>query len=752
MKKQLRLIAGLSALALLCAARSGAQTAAYQYPFQNPDMPLEDRVNNIISLMTPDEKVALLSQSPGVQRLGIRSMQQAEGLHGVKSGGGATTTYPQAIGLGETWDTEILRQVGATEGYEARYNFQRARGGRGAEAPPAAAATPAAANPAGTNGAPPRGRGGRGGGGGSLIIRAPNADIGRDIRWGRTEECYGEDAFMNGTLATAFIKGMQGDDPKYWQAAALLKHFLANSNERGRSGSSSDFDDRLFYEYYSVPFRMGWVEGGARCFMASYNAWNKIPMTANPIIPDVVIKDWGVDGVICTDAGSLGNMVRAHRYYPDVAHGAAGAIKAGINQFLDTFEAPTRDALTQNLLTEDDITKSIKGTFRVFIRLGLLDPPDRNPYAKIGTDPTPPWMTQKAKDSVRLATQESVVLLKNSGNFLPLSKTAFKSIAVIGPRGDEVVKDWYGSTPPYPAVTPLAGIKDKVGEAVNVQFADGKDVTNAVALAKSSDLAILCVGNSPDAGGWMKVNDDSEGREAIDRVNITLGSGQEELVRQVFAANPKTVVVLVSSFPYAINWEQENVPAIVHLANSSQEMGNGLADVLFGDYNPAGRTCQTWVKSTNDIPPMMDYDIRHGRTYMYFKGEPLYPFGYGLSYTTFAYSNLRTSAPSLNAKGSIDVSVDVKNTGARAGDEVVQLYVKHIGSTVERPGKELRGFKRVAIKPGETKTVTLTLPASRLAYWNTTSKSWVVENDKVQLMVGASSADTKLDRTIDVTP
>ena len=178
---------------------------------------------------------------------------------------------------------------------------------------------------------------------------------------------------------------MQGDDPKYWQAASLLKHFLANSNEKGRSGSSSDFDDRLFYEYYSVPFRMGLVEGGARCFMASYNAWNKIPMTANPIIPNVVIKDWGVDGVICTDAGSLGNMVRAHRYYPDLAHGAAGAIKAGINQFLDQYDAPARDALNQNLLTMADIEKVIKGTFRVFIRLGLLDPPDRNPYAKIGS-------------------------------------------------------------------------------------------------------------------------------------------------------------------------------------------------------------------------------------------------------------------------------------------------------------------------------------------------------------------------------
>jgi beta-glucosidase len=706
----------LLATVLLAGSGVAPLRAQYQHPFQNPNMPLEDRVNNIVSLMTPDEKIELLSQRPGVPRLGIRSMQQVEGLHGVRSRG-ASTTYPQSIGLGETWDAEILRQVGATEGYEARYVFQS-------------------------------------GGTGSLVIRAPNADLGRDPRWGRTEECYGEDPFLNGTLAVAFIQGMQGDDPKYWQAAALLKHFLANSNEKGRDGSSSDFDERLFYEYYSAPFRMGFVEGGARCFMASYNAWNKVPMTVNPIIPEVVVKGWGVDGVIATDAGSLGNMVRAHHYYRDITNGVAGAVKTGMNQFLDNiYGAATTNALKQGLLTESDLDKVIKGTFRVWIRLGLLDPPDLNPYAEIGKDTnTPPWTTQKSKDSVRLATQESVVLLKNTGNLLPLDKTALKSIAVIGPRGNDVIRDWYGSTPPY-TVSPLAGIKSKMGEGASVQYASGQDVAAAVALAKSSDVAIVFVGNNPNYNNaWMKVVDSSEGREAVDREIITLGGGQEDLVKQVFAANPKTVAVLVSSFPYAINWMQENIPAIVHLAHSSQEEGNGLADVLFGDYNPAGRLAQTWPKSLDQLPPMMDYDIRHGRTYMYFKGEPLYPFGFGLSYTTFAYSNLRTSAASLSAKGSVDVSVDVRNTGSRAGDEVVQLYVKHIGSAVERPGKELRGFKRVAIKAGETRTVTMTLPASRLAYWDAAGKKWVVENDRVQLMVGGSSADTRLDRTLAVTP
>jgi len=260
------------------------------------------------------------------------------------------------------------------------------------------------------------------------------------------------------------------------------------------------------------------------------------------------------------------------------------------------------------------------------------------------------------------------------------------------------------------------------------------------------------VGNNPNPNNaWMKVNDDSEGREGVDRVNITLGSGQEDLVKAVYAANPKSVVVLVSSFPYAINWAQENVPAIVHLANSSQELGNGLADVLFGDYNPAGRTSQTWPKSLEQLPEMMDYNIRNGRTYMYFKGEPLYPFGYGLSYTTFAYSNLRTSAASLPATGKMDVTVDVRNTGRRDGEEVVQLYIKHMDSTVERPNEELKGFTRVVVKAGETKPVTIALPAERLAYWDVSTRRFVVEPDQVELRIGASATDIRVRQTIRVT-
>ena len=580
----------------------------------------------------------------------------------------------------------------------------------------------------------------------ALVIRAPNADLGRDIRWGRNEECYGEDPFLNGTMAVAMVKGLQGDDPRYWQTAALLKHFLANSNEDGRSSSSSDFDDRLFMEYYSVPFRMGWIDGGARCFMASYNAWNKIPMTVNPIMNDLVVKVWGVDGIICTDAGSLGNLVTSYRYYPDQAQAAAAAVKAGINQFLDRiFRTAVSDALEQGLLSEADIDKVIKGSLRVFFRLGLLDPPERVPYTKIGREGPEPWTTDANKAAVRLATQKSIVLLKNSDNVLPLDRDKIKSIAVIGPRANEVYLDWYSGTPAY-KVSPLEGIKNKVGEGNVVTFAADDANGAAVQAAKSADLAIVCVGNHPDGGPdapWEKVSTPSEGREAVDRKTITLDD-QEELIKKVIAANPRTIVVLVSSFPYAINWTNENVPAILQMAHSSQEEGNALADVLFGDYNPAGRLVETWPSSLSQLPPMMDYDIRHGRTYMYFKDQPLYPFGYGLSYTKYAYSNLRTSAAKFGSADTLIVSVDVTNTGTRAGEEVVQLYVKHLNSAVDRPLKQLCAFQRVAIDVGQTKTIKLSLPASRLAYWDVGQKAWIVEKERIQLMVGASSADIKL--------
>ncbi len=695
------------------------------HAFQNPDLPIEERITHVISLLTLEEKIACLSTNPSVPRLGIRGSSHIEGLHGVSQGGPAnwarkppvtTTTFPQAIGMAQTWDVALMQEAAQAQAIEARYIFQNPKYG-----------------------------------GAALVIRAPNADLGRDPRWGRTEECFGEDAFFNGTMVVAFVKGLQGDHPRYLLTASLMKHFLANSNEDGRDQSSSDFDERLFHEYYSAPFRRGVMEANAQAYMAAYNAYNGIPCHVHPVLQKITRDQWGLDGIICTDGGGMGLLYTHHKWVPDLDHAAAKIIQAGIGQFLDRHVEPTRNAIKRGILKESEIDHVLRYTFRVMIRLGLLDPPEMVPYSKIGTGPEP-WLSEKNHSLVRRATQRSIVLLKNSNNLLPLDRNAIKSIAVIGVRGGEVLLDWYSGLPPY-TVTPLQGIRNKVPDGVSVRFAAGLESTwhfpGALEMARAADVAIVCLGNHPTCNaGWEKSESPSQGKEAVDRKAITLD--QEDLLQQVLAVNPRTILVLFSSFPYAINWSQEHVPAIVQMAHNSQETGNALADVLFGDYNPAGRLVQTWPKSLDDLPPMMDYNLRNGRTYMYCKAEPLYPFGFGLSYTTFEYSNLKTSGDTLAANGAITVSVDVANTGKRNGEEVVQIYARFLDSKVERPIKQLCAFTREEIPPGKTKTISLIFDAKRLAYWDSSQGKFVVEPGKIELMVGASCADMRLKKSVQV--
>jgi beta-glucosidase len=722
------------AIIALSTSLAGAQT--YQYPFQNPSLPVEARINNILSLMTPEEKIGALSTSPDVPRLGIHGSSHIEGLHGVAYGGpggwegrglkpNPTTQFPQAVGLGETWDPDLLQQAAAVESYEARYIFQSEN--------QIARAWDSA------------GPGHRREG---IVVRAPNADLARDPRWGRSEESYGEDPFLTGTMTVAFVRGLQGNDPHHWRTASLMKHFLANSNENGRDGSSSNFDERLLREYYSVPFRMGVEQGGARAYMTAYNGYNGIPMAAQPILRSLTMQEWGFDGIICTDAGALTNMVTQHKYFPDIDVATAGAIHAGVNQFLDRYREGATSALDKKLVNISEIDENLRGVYRVMIKLGLLDPPELVPDAAI-KGATPAWDNEEHKQLVRKVTRESIVLLKNSQNLLPLDKSKVKSVAVIGPYADQVALDWYSGTPPY-AVSALEGIKNKLGDAASVTFARDNAGDAAVKIARAADVAIVVVGNHPTCNaGWAKCPLPSDGKEAIDRTSITLE--QEELVKRVVAVNPRTVVVLISSFPFAIQWTEEHAPAILHMAHNSQEEGNALADALFGDYNPAGRLVVTWPMSLDQLPPMMDYDIRHGRTYMYFRQKPLYPFGFGLSYTTFDYSNLRLSSERLQRDGSITVSFDLRNSGSRPGEEVVQMYISHLNSKVERPIQELKGFKRVALGPGETKSVSLPLDAGALAYWSTAKGAFEVEADQVNIRIGGSSSDIKLQHVVSVT-
>jgi beta-glucosidase len=695
----------------------------FQYPFQDPALSDAERIDNLILIMTLEEKVNALATQFGIPRLGIRNCGHVEGLHGLAYGGPSnwgsrnpvpSTIFPQAYGLGETWDTELIRKVAEQEAYENRYYFQSPKYLRG-----------------------------------SLVMRAPNADLGRDPRWGRTEECFGEDAWLNSRMTVAFIKGLQGDDPKYIRTASLMKHFMANSNEDGRDSTSSDFDERLFREYYGYTFFKGITEGGSRAFMASYNAYNGIPMTVHPVLKEVTVKEWGNDGIICTDGGALALLFNAHKYYPTMAEAAAACVKAGIGQFLDNYKPYIKEALAKGLIQEQEIDAVIKGNFRVALKLGLLDGEQNNPYSEIGVkDTIDPWTKPEVKQFVREVTAKSVVLLKNTNNVLPLDISGIKSVAVIGPLANDVLLDWYSGTPPY-EVSPLQGIKNACGSKVKVTYTPENYMDEAVKAAKAADVAIVIVGNNPIGAinEWKVSPVPSDGKEGVDRKSLTLE--QEDLVKLVYQANPKTIMVLVSSFPFAINWSAENIPAILHMTHNSQEMGNGLADVIFGKVNPAGRLVQTWPKSITQLPAIMDYNIRNGRTYMYFNGTPLYPFGYGLSYSSFEYSNLKT-ALILPEDGSLKVTFDVKNTGEYDGDEVVQLYVKYLNSSVERPAKQLKSFARIPVKAGENKSVILTLKAEDLAYWDEKKHAFIVEPGKIEIMIGASSQDIRLKKTISV--
>ncbi len=693
---------------------------AQPYPFQNPRLPNEERLDDLISLMTSEEKINCLSTRLSIPRLGITGTRTVEGLHGLAFSGPAnwavrgkgaapTTTFPQSIGLAQTWDPDLLIQIASLEAQEARYLAQNVHYGRA-----------------------------------GLIVFAPNADMGRDIRWGRTEECYGEDPFLTGTMTTAYVKGLQGDHPKYWKTASLMKHFLANSNENNRNINSSDFDERLFREYYAWPFYKGVTEGGSRAFMTAYNKYNGIPCIVHPVLKNTTVKEWGQNGIIATDGGAFRMLVSDHKYYPDLTTAAAGCIRAGITMFLDNYREYVNKALKDSLITEKDIEVAIRGNLRVLLKLGLLDQFFENPYSKIGiADTIAPWLKPENHALVRKATAESVVLLKNENQLLPIQKEKIKTIAVIGPRANMVISDWYAGTPPY-TVTVLQGIRNAVGNNVEVQYCMSNKADSAVILAAKTDVAIVCIGNHPLSYnlGWGQNQVASDGREDVDRQAISLE--QEDLVKLVRAANPKTILVLISSFPYAINWSKENIPVIVHITQSSQELGNGLADVLFGNVSPAVRLVQTWSATIDHLPPMLEYNIRDGRTYLYDKHIPLFPFGYGLSYTTFAYSDLRMDKTPVKEGEMVNITFQLKNTGNYDSDEVVQLYASFPGSKVERPAKALKAFQRIFVPKGQSVKITLPLKTSDLTYWDTDKKAFTLEPGMVKFFVGGSSVDQRL--------
>lgn len=703
---------------LLIASTTGIIHA--QNVFNDPAVNEEQRLDDLIARMTLDEKVDALGNNTQVPRLGIQASGSVEGLHGVVLGGPTygdrantpTTGFPQAYGLGETWDTDLLHRVATYISTENRYLFQNAKYRKS-----------------------------------GLIMWTPNVDLGRDPRWGRTEECYGEDAFLTSRLAVAFIKGIQGDHPKYWRNASLMKHFLSNSNEYGRTFSSSNYSDKLFREYYAYPFYKGVTEGGSQALMTAYNAYNGTPCIMHPVLRNIVMKEWGLNGTLLTDGGAFRLLLSDHkRFDNDRAAAAAACIKAGITKFLDEYKDAVYEALHRKLISVEDIEKAIRGNLRISLKLGLLDHTEDNPYAAIGvTDTIAPWSKPETKALVREATLKSIVLLKNQDHLLPLDRHKIKKIAVIGQRATEVLQDWYAGKPFY-TVNVLDAIREEAGNDIEVRYVKTNRMDSARTVAAWADVAIVCVGNHPTCNaGWEQAPVISEGKEAVDRQSLQLD--QEDLLLQVAQTNPNTIGVLISSFPYAINRANQTVPALLHLTQCSQELGHAVSDVIFGHYNPAGRLTQTWVKNITDLPHMMDYDITHGRTYMYFKEKPLYPFGYGLSYTRFNYSGTTLDDRVIERGDTLRVCFNLKNSGDMDGDEVVQLYVSARKHTDKDPIKQLKAFQRISLRKGETKKVELTVPYTELQVWDEKQNRFILPDKEMTLEIGASSSDIRLRTT-----
>jgi beta-glucosidase len=575
---------------------------------------------------------------------------------------------------------------------------------------------------------------------------APMVDIARDPRWGRISEGSGEDPFLGAAFARARVRGFQGNDygaPD--KILACAKHFVAyGAAEGGRDYNTTDLSENTLREIYLPPFKAA-VDAGVGTLMSSFNAINGVPASANAFTLTKVLRDeWKFDGFVVSDYTSVRELIN-HGIAANEEQAAAAALNAGVDMEMvsRSYNQFGPQLLKQNKLSAATIDEAVRRILRIKFRLGLFD----RPYTDEAREPT----SLLRPESIRLAREiagRSMVLLKNDRETLPLNKN-LGSIAVIGPLADDrraPLGWWAGDGKEENTITPLAGIKAKVSAQTRVGYAKGCDVlgdstadfSEAVDLAKGSDVTVVFVGELHEMVG-----------EAASRATLDLPGRQMELVQAIQATGKPTVVVLVNGRPLSVGWIVNNVPAILESWMGGTQSGNAIADILFGDVNPGGKLPVTVPRTVGQVPIYYNHmntgrppEAQNRYTSKYFDAPwtPLFPFGYGLSYTTFKLSNLQLSAPRIPANGKVTVSVEVENTGRRAGDEVVQLYIRDLVATMTRPVKELKGFQRVSLQPGEKRRVEFVLGPEHLGFWNREMR-YVVEPGEFQVMVGANSVD-----------
>ncbi len=858
----------------------------------------EVRATNLVSSMTLDEKISQMqNDAAAIPRLGVAKYNWwNECLHGVARNGIATV-FPQAIGMAATWDPALIlteADVISTEA-RAKYNYAISKDQHGIFQ--------------------------------GLTFWSPNINIVRDPRWGRGQETYGEDPFLTSTIGVAFVRGLQGDNPKYFKVISTPKHFAVHSGpepERHRFDARPSLRD--LYETYLPAFEACVRQGGAYSVMGAYNSVYGVPCTASKFLLTDILRDkWGFKGYVVSDCGAIWDIVVGHKYAPDLATASALAVKAGCDLTCGSEYFSLKDAVARGIISEGEIDTAVTSLMLGRFKLGMFDPPDAVPYSQISISDND---TEAHRRLARKVADESIVLLKNARETLPLKKN-ISSVAVVGLYADDidVLLGNYNGVPSEP-VTILQGIKNKLGDNAKVGFAAGynlledtnevetidrqfvrpaggvgghglyaeyfdnfdlrgnpvltrvdsvmeqfwwrgfpgaqvsrrffsmrwngiltppatgmyemriatrgkcrlyfgdsliinrwgasavkvvpkpaivymekgkeyrieadygdsvdyagirlqwrrtyekpkeeKLIADAVSLTQRSDVTIAVVGISPRLEG-EESDTDLPGFRGGDRTNLNLPAGEEKLLKALRATTKPIVLVVVGGSALTINWEENNLPAIIDAWYPGEEGGDAVADVLFGDYDPAGRLPVTFYKSVRDIPPFTDYSMA-GRTYRYFsrsritscdgsasrtscsgKGKALYPFGFGLSYTSFEYSKLEVSKDTAKVGDTLNVTLNVTNSGKFDGEEVVQLYVRDLTSKRPQPIRSLRGFERLSLKKGQSRNVEILLPVESFKYFDEAKNDYVVEPGKYELQIGSSSSDIKLKTFVSVT-
>ncbi|MGF1924286.1 MAG: glycoside hydrolase family 3 C-terminal domain-containing protein [Bacteroidia bacterium] len=694
--------------------------SAQQEPYLNNKLPLEARVSDLLKRMTLEEKALQMdNRTPAIPRLKIPAYDWwNEALHGVARAGLATS-FPQPIGLAATFNTEAIFTMGTMVSDEARAkHHQFAKEGKRGEYT-------------------------------GLTFYSPNVNIFRDPRWGRGHETFGEDPYLTGKLGVAFVRSMQGNNPTYFKTITTAKHFAVHS---GPEPSRHEFDakpnKRDLWETYLPAFKTLTQDGQVYSFMCAYNRLFGKPCCSDAfLLNDILRKKWGFKGFVATDCGAVYDFYMFHKTAKDSVEAVAQAIKAGADNQCYGYTSAVIPAIKQGLLKESELDTAVARLLRAKFKLGFFDQNEINPYAKI---PYSVVNSQKHQQHALKMAQESIVLLKNNG-VLPLKRT-IKQIAVLGPNANdaEVLLGNYNGEPAH-IVSPLEGLKAAFPNT-SVSYAKGcaiidtpgyirnADFAQALAVAAKAEVIVFVGGISPRLEGEdLKVK--VPGFLGGDKTDLNLPTVQTDLLKELKKLGKPIILVLLNGSALAINWENENIDAILESWYGGERGGQAIADVISGTYNPAGRLPVTFYRSINDIPDFHNYSME-GKTYRYVNKPVLYPFGFGLSYTQFKYEKLQLSSKVLTERTPIKIDLTVSNIGNYDGDEVVQLYIKQEGS--QFPLKELKGFSRIHLKKGENKMVSFTLKHSDIQHYVESLDDLGTIKGNVKLMIGPSSAQALL--------